>query len=93
MHFLLNNDTILSMDPIAMQRKRLLYRAQYRGTKEADAVLSPYAKRYVPMMNSEELATFETFLTEQDPDIRAWIEERADTPPTYRTIIERMRRL
>ncbi len=47
-------------------KKKLLYRASYRGTKEMDILLSSFVKKYVNSFNTEELEELEKFLDFED---------------------------
>jgi antitoxin CptB len=58
---------------LEIRRKRALYRAGHRGTKELDLILGRYAKARVPGMDEARLAAFEQFLAFPDPDIDLWI--------------------
>jgi antitoxin CptB len=61
------------MDALEIRRKRALYRACHRGTKELDLILGRYATERVPQMDEAQLAAFEQFLSLQDPEIDQWI--------------------
>lgn len=54
-------------------RKRLIFRAGHRGTKEMDLLMGGFALEHVPGFDAEELAAFEVLLTENDPDLYNWI--------------------
>ena len=58
-------------DDIEMRRRRALYRAQHRGTKELDIVVGGYAAEKLAGMVGEELVLFEQFLQLPEPDIEA----------------------
>jgi antitoxin CptB len=58
-------------DEIENRRRRALYRAQHRGTKEMDLVVGGYAAARLGTMLDAELAQFEQFLTLPDPQIDA----------------------
>jgi antitoxin CptB len=60
------------MDGLEVRRKRALYRAHHRGTKELDWVLGRYAEKHVPGMEEAQLAVFEQLLSLPDPDIDQW---------------------
>lgn len=53
------------------RRRRALYRAQHRGTKELDIVIGTYAEAKLAAMPEAELAHFEQFLQIPEPDIEA----------------------
>jgi antitoxin CptB len=61
------------MDGLELRRKRALYRAHHRGTKELDLILGRYAQERVPGMDETKLTAFEQFLALPDPDIEYWI--------------------
>ena len=74
------------------RRKRLIYRANYRGFKEADLLLGGFAKTYMDSMTEEEVLQFEDLLTAKDHDIYDWITQRTLVPANYDTpILERLR--
>jgi antitoxin CptB len=63
------------MSPTAEQdletrRRRALYRAEHRGTKEMDLVLGPYAKARLAAMPEAALTLFEALLLEPDPELQ-----------------------
>ena len=47
-------------------KKKLLYRASYRGTKEMDILLSSFAKKYLHIFTEKELKELELFLKYED---------------------------
>ncbi len=61
------------MDGLEIRRKRALYRAGHRGTKELDLILGRYAEERVPGMDEATLVRFEEFLALPDTDIDQWI--------------------
>ena len=58
---------------LEVRRKRALYRAQYRGTKEMDWMIGRYAAAKLAAMPVDRLEVFETFLQVSDPQINAWL--------------------
>lgn len=56
-----------------IRRRRILYRAAHRGTKEMDWLLGRFAEAEVVGMNEKELEAFEQFLALPDPEIHAWL--------------------
>jgi antitoxin CptB len=72
---LIEANTLMS-DPtpaLDARRRKALYRANYRGTKEMDWLLGRYAEAKLPAMDDAALAEFEQFLALQDPDLNIWI--------------------
>jgi antitoxin CptB len=61
------------MDGLEIRRKRALYRANHRGTKELDLILGRYASERLPGMDEARLTAFEEFLALPDTDIDQWI--------------------
>ena len=47
-------------------KKKLLYRASYRGTKEMDILLTTFVKKYLNIFNDEQLKQLEEFLEFED---------------------------
>lgn len=68
-----------------IRRKKLAYRANYRGFKEADLILGGFAKAHIAELSEEELTMFEELLGAPDQDIYEWISGKAPTPAQYET--------
>ncbi len=47
-------------------KKKLLYRASYRGTKEMDILLSSFVKKHVNLFTESQLIGLEKFLDFED---------------------------
>lgn len=60
-------------DSLDARRRRAIYRAWHRGTKEMDLLLGRYAAAVVTAMDEPELTSFEAFLALPDPDMERWI--------------------
>jgi antitoxin CptB len=65
---------------LEVRKKRALWRANHRGTREADLVVGGFAARYLQEMDLAALAWFEVLLDEQDVDILAWAFGTAEPP-------------
>ena len=50
-------------------KKRIIYRASYRGTKEMDVLISSFVKRIINDLNDEELLELEKFVNLSDEDL------------------------
>lgn len=75
------------------RRKRLLYRSNYRGFKEADMILGGFAKAHIETMSEDEVTQFEDLLGAKDHDIYDWITEKLPVPANYDTrLLERLRK-
>ena len=60
-------------ETLAVRRRRALFRATHRGTKEMDWILGRFAVVEVPRMSADDLDVFETLLAVPDPDIENWV--------------------
>lgn len=67
-------------DPHAIRRRRLLFRAEHRGFKEADLVIGGFARDHLPGMSEEALDEFEALLELPDQDLYAWVVGREPAP-------------
>jgi antitoxin CptB len=59
----------MSGEELAMRRRRALYRAQHRGSKELDLLLGRFAADVLGAMTDDEVAMLEHLLSQSDPDI------------------------
>ncbi len=59
----------MSGEELAMRRRRALYRAQHRGSKELDLLLGRFAADVLGVMTDDEIAMLEHLLSQPDPDI------------------------
>ena len=50
-------------------KKKLLYRASYRGTKEMDILLSSFVKKHINLFTETQLINLEKFLDFEDETI------------------------
>lgn len=62
------------------RRKRLSFRAQYRGMRELDLLVGGFAKSEVPGMDEAALDEFEAILAIPDTDLYDWACARAPVP-------------
>lgn len=62
-----------AMDAITFRKRRALYRACHRGTKEMDHLLGRYAEAELDGMDEPTLTLFEAMLVLPDPDLQNWI--------------------
>jgi antitoxin CptB len=59
-------NTIVVTNKLEIFKKRLLYRATYRGTKEMDILLSSFVNKYIDELNELDLYELENFLNYED---------------------------
>ncbi len=69
------------IDELAMKRAK--WRADHRGTKEADMLVGGFAARYLDGMSADEFAWFDRLLHEQDVDILAWAFGKSEAPDSF----------
>jgi len=50
-------------------KKRIIYRSQYRGTKEMDKLLSSFVLKYINDLNEKQLNVLENFLNIDDDNL------------------------
>lgn len=63
------------------RRKKLVFRAWHRGTREMDLLLGSFADAHVQGFDAAQLDAFERLLACQDPDLYDWKCERASPSP------------
>lgn len=68
-----------------LRRKRLTYRANYRGFKEMDMILGGFAKAHMDALSNAEVLMFEDLLSAKDHDIYTWITGKVAVPANYDT--------
>ncbi|MGH1353107.1 MAG: succinate dehydrogenase assembly factor 2 [Methyloligellaceae bacterium] len=60
-------------DETEIRKRRAIYRANHRGTKEMDLIVGKYSTELIPGMSEDELTEIEEFLGLPDRDLEAWI--------------------
>jgi len=65
------------------RRKRLLFRATHRGTREADILIGDFAAAHIADFDASALDLFEALLEVPDADLYNWITGREPLPPTH----------
>ena len=51
-------------------KNKIIYRSQYRGTKEMDILMSSFVKSIIPDLNYEELVELNLFVNLDDRDLQ-----------------------
>lgn len=74
-------------DQLTLKRKKLLFRAWHRGTREADILLGRYAEAHLPQMNEAQVDQFAALMDEQDPDIYDWLIGARPVPDQFADFI------
>ncbi len=82
------------MDELDTRRRRAIYRAQHRGTKEMDILMSRFAEARVAHMGEEELTLFEQFLVLPEPQLMDWLMKGTKVgDPAFVSLVCDIRRL
>jgi len=71
-----------SEDNISIMRKRLIFRSWHRGTREIDLMLGKFADAHMNGFDAEQLAAYDRFLNNSDPDIYNWLTGQEPLPPS-----------
>ncbi len=79
------------MPSLEDRRRRALYRATHRGTKEMDWLLGRYAEARVSTMDDPELLELEDFIMVPDPDLQGWLLEGTPADQPYVPLVARIR--
>ena len=59
-------NTLVKSNKLEIFKKKLIYRASYRGTKEMDILLSSFVNKYINELKEESLYELEKFLDFED---------------------------
>lgn len=80
-------------DSLAARRRRLIFRANHRGTFETDILIGGFVEDHVAAMTAAELADMEAILEMPDPELTDWLFGRLPLPeekatPMLRRMVE-----
>ena len=67
------------MNNIELLKKRILYRSEYRGTKEMDLLLSNFVKKYINDFGIVELKQLDDLLNFDDNSLFKWYLNKKST--------------
>jgi antitoxin CptB len=70
------------LDP---RRRRLLYRAWHRGTREMDLLIGSFCDATIDRLDETELAEIERLIELPDPTLYSWIANPSEAPEDYKT--------
>jgi antitoxin CptB len=75
--------------PVALdqRRRRLLFRAQHRGTRENDLLVGGFVAAGLDGFSDAELTALEAILELPDPVLGDWLTGRADVPEEYPMVL------
>jgi antitoxin CptB len=80
----MSGSTLTSAD-LDVRRRKILFRAWHRGTREMDLVMGRFADAMLPRMAEAELEQFERLIELPDQDLFSWIMGEADAPAAHDT--------
>ena len=72
-------------DELDARRRKLLYRANHRGTKEMDLVLGGFVRKVIEDLDEAELDELETIIGLPDPALSGWLIGKEPVPPEFDT--------
>ena len=70
---------------LSPRRKRLMFRAWHRGTKETDLLVGNFVSRHLAAFTEAELDELEAVLELQDVDMADWLSGRRPIPAEHET--------
>ncbi|KAA5600385.1 succinate dehydrogenase assembly factor 2 [Blastochloris sulfoviridis] len=69
------------------RRRRILFRAWHRGTRELDLLIGRFADARLGDLSEAEVDALETLMEAQDVDIYGWITGSRPVPSAYDTAL------
>ena len=81
--------TTLASGDLDPRRRRILYRAWHRGTREMDLLLGRFADAVLPSLDADGLDALETLMEVPDTELYGWIAGRALVPANHDTAMYR----
>ena len=71
------------MNDLETYKKKIIFKASHRGSKEMDILLGNFIKKYIELFNENELGLFNAILECDDDDIYHWIIGKKEIPNQY----------
>lgn len=81
--------TTLSSEGLDTRRRRLLFRAWHRGTREMDLVMGRFLDAVLAGLSESELAEVERWIDVPDPQLYAWVTGEEAPPAEFDTVLFR----
>lgn len=72
-------------DELSPRRRRLLFRATHRGTKESDLLVGGFVRARLAGFSDQELDALEELLELPDVDLADWLSGRREVPDALRS--------
>lgn len=73
----------LEADNLDIRRRRLLWRATHRGTREMDILLGGFTRAKVDALDAAGLDELEAIIALPDPDLTDWLVRGEPVPPEH----------
>ena len=80
-----------SSDGLDARRRKLLFRAWHRGSREMDLVMGPFADAWIERLSEDELAEFERLVAMPDPDLFSLVVDPEATLEPDNALLARLR--
>jgi len=71
------------MNDLETYKKKIIFKASHRGSKEMDILLGNFIKKYIELFNENELGLFSAILDCDDDDIYQWILGKKEIPSQH----------
>ena len=71
------------MNDLETYKKKIIFKASHRGSKEMDILLGNFINKYIELFNENELSLFNAILECDDDDIYQWIIGKKEIPNQY----------
>jgi antitoxin CptB len=72
---------------LEIRKKRILFRAWHRGTREMDLILGRFADASVGLLGERDIALLENLMDVSDADLYDWIIGAKEIPAEYETTL------
>jgi antitoxin CptB len=84
--------TTRSSDGLDLRRRKLLFRAWHRGTREMELILGRFADQWMSRLTNSDLDEYERLMEVPDRELFLWITGEQQTPANCDTgLLRRLR--
>jgi antitoxin CptB len=80
-----SSDMSAEPESLAPRRRRLVFRARHRGTKEGDLMIGGFVTRHIATLTDAEIEALEAVLDFPDVDLADWLSGRRPVPEECRS--------
>jgi antitoxin CptB len=81
-----------SSENLDMRRRRILFRAWHRGTREMDLIMGGFCDAQIASLSEAEIDDFERLIDLPDHDLYRWVIGEAELPAALDTTLFRKMR-